>query len=299
MFDNQTTGENITVELNLNATKEPLVEDNVTNALIIFCYSLIIVVSLCGNVLVCKVAFGSKDMRSTTNMLIASLACSDIVMTAFNVPFNVARILLLDWPFGRVLCFLVPFIQTACVYVSTFTMTVIALHRLWTVTRKRTTHTFSAKKLWFTVLTIWLLAATLSLPHSAFNRVKKVIIYGQTLVRCRVDFPKLGFNFPLILSLEVFITQYLLPLSVTLVVYIKIGFIISKQGKLIGKLSDEKKRKQSEAKRRRIFMLALAVATFATCWFPINFYHLLVDFKVTNHRKPVFLIVSLFKFCYY
>ncbi len=82
MFDNQTTGENITVELNLNATKEPLVEDNVTNALIIFCYSLIIVVSLCGNVLVCKVAFGSKDMRSTTNMLIASLACSDIVITS-------------------------------------------------------------------------------------------------------------------------------------------------------------------------------------------------------------------------
>jgi hypothetical protein len=296
MFDNQTIGENITVELKMNATKEPLVEDNVTNALIIFCYSVIIVVSLCGNVLVCKVAFGSKDMRSTTNMLIASLACSDIVMTAFNVPFNVARILLLDWPFGKFLCFFVPFIQTACVYVSTFTMTVIALHRLWTVTQRRTTHTFSAKKLWFTVLTIWLLAASLSLPHSVFNRVKEVVISDQTLVRCRVDFPKLNFdfNFPLFLSLEVFITQYLLPLSVTLVVYIKIGSIISKQGKLIGKLSDEKKRKQSEAKRRRIFMLALAVATFATCWFPINFYHLLVDFKVMKHRKPLFLIVSLF-----
>lgn len=51
------------------------------NALIIILYSLIIVVSLPGNLLVCRVAFGTRDMRTTTNLLIASLACSDIVMT--------------------------------------------------------------------------------------------------------------------------------------------------------------------------------------------------------------------------
>ncbi|KAH9409122.1 neuropeptide Y receptor [Tyrophagus putrescentiae] len=51
------------------------------NALIITCYSLIILVSLTGNLLVCRVAFGTREMRTTTNLLIASLACSDIVMT--------------------------------------------------------------------------------------------------------------------------------------------------------------------------------------------------------------------------
>ena len=44
-------------------------------------YSLIILVSLIGNLLVCLVIFGSRDMRTTTNLLIGSLACSDIVMT--------------------------------------------------------------------------------------------------------------------------------------------------------------------------------------------------------------------------
>ena len=53
----------------------------IRNALIISCYSLIILVSLTGNLLVCRVAFGTRDMRTTTNLLIASLACSDIVMT--------------------------------------------------------------------------------------------------------------------------------------------------------------------------------------------------------------------------
>lgn len=54
---------------------------NTQNVLIIVFYSLIILVSLTGNLLVCRVAFGSRDMRTTTNLLIASLACSDIVMT--------------------------------------------------------------------------------------------------------------------------------------------------------------------------------------------------------------------------
>ncbi|KAI2810562.1 neuropeptide Y receptor [Blomia tropicalis] len=60
----------------------------IRNALIITFYSLIIVVSLTGNLLVCKVAFGSREMRTTTNLLIASLACSDIVMTdVFELAF--------------------------------------------------------------------------------------------------------------------------------------------------------------------------------------------------------------------
>ena len=240
--------------LNATQNRSTLYVETVSAPAVMACYSLIIVVSLCGNIIVCKVAFGQKDMRTTTNMLIASLASSDIVMTAFNIPFNVARILLADWPFGQILCFLVPFIQTACVYVSTFTMTVIALHRLWTVTQKRTTHIFSASKIVMTVMVIWLLASTLSLPHSAFLKLKEVDLNGVTVIRCRQDHPKFDFNFQLFLSLEVFITQYLLPLSITMIVYIKIGFIISKQGKLIGKLSDERKRRQSEAKRRRILM---------------------------------------------
>ncbi|OTF80541.1 hypothetical protein BLA29_001683 [Euroglyphus maynei] len=37
-------------------------------------------VGLTGNLLVCRVAFGTRQMRTTTNLLIASLACSDIVM---------------------------------------------------------------------------------------------------------------------------------------------------------------------------------------------------------------------------
>lgn len=171
-----------------------------------------------------------------------------------------------------------PLIQYSCVYVSTFTMTLIALHRLWTVRQRRSSvGKTSGTKVALTVLAIWLVALTLSLPHAAFNRVKDKkfnvrfkIFYrdlisisfwqGRILTRCMVRYPHVNFNFPLLLTVEVFFTQYLLPLSITLVVYVKIARVIARQGQLICKLSDEKKRRQSEQKRRRIFMLAYVLS---------------------------------------
>ena len=144
-----------------------------------------------------------------------------------------------------------------------------------------------------TILGIWLVALTLSLPHAAFNRVRSKTFQGRVLYRCMVQHPRVSFNFPLLLTIEVLITQYLLPLSITLVVYVKIARVIARQGQLICKLSDEKKRRQSEAKRRRIFMLALAVATFATCWAPINLYLFLVDTRLVHLQTNIFIMVSL------
>ena len=93
--------------------RKPLsAEDLLRNVIVILSYSVIIVVSLCGNLLVIKViAFGKKKMLTTTNILIASLAVSDIVMTTFNIPFNVARLLMDHWPFGAFMCVAVPFVQ--------------------------------------------------------------------------------------------------------------------------------------------------------------------------------------------
>ncbi len=293
---------NSTVIYDLNSTDEnstktltdPLSEDQtVRNAIIISCYTLIVIVSLCGNLLVCKIAFGKKKMRTTTNMLIASLACSDIIMTAFNIPFNIARLLLPHWPFGSVLCFFVPFVQTSCVYVSTFTMTVISLHRWRTITKRSSFRAFSPIKLCAIVFFIWCFAFIFALPTAIFNRLKEVNLYGKQMIRCRVKFPEVEFDFSLFISVEIFLTQYLIPLLITCIVYIKIGCIVFRQGKIAGMSNDERKRRQIEVKRRRIIMLTLVVIVFALCWLPINTYHLLVDFKVTKHNFKIFVLVSI------
>ncbi len=185
--------------------KKPIsTEELLRNILIICSYSLIVIVSLCGNLLVVKViVFGKRKMCTTTNILIASLAFSDIVMTAFNIPFNVARLLLESWPFGSFLCVSVPFVQVTCVYVSTFTMTVIAFHRWWTLRRTSQPKPLKPFRLFIIIGSVWFLAAFLSIPHSIFN--KTIIIPTiENLVRCHVDYPDIDFDFPLWLSVEGF-----------------------------------------------------------------------------------------------
>lgn len=70
----------------------PGLEESVYRTIfIIICYTLIIFVSLCGNILVLRVIFSRRKLQTTTNLLIASLAFADVLTTTFNIPFNVSR----------------------------------------------------------------------------------------------------------------------------------------------------------------------------------------------------------------
>ncbi|KAM4684181.1 G-protein coupled receptor 83 isoform 2-T2 [Amazona ochrocephala] len=57
-------------------------------ALLVAAYSVIIVFSLFGNVLVCQVVIKTKRMRSATSLFIVNLAVADIMITLLNTPFT-------------------------------------------------------------------------------------------------------------------------------------------------------------------------------------------------------------------
>ncbi len=61
----------------------------VKNVAVIVCYSLIIFISLFGNLLVCYVILSKQRLRArTTNILIANLTVSDLLMTTLNIPIT-------------------------------------------------------------------------------------------------------------------------------------------------------------------------------------------------------------------
>lgn len=194
----------------------------IRNIVITFSYSLIVVVSLCGNILVCKTIW-SKTPHNSTNVLIANLAFSDILMTIFNIPFTVVDILLTDWIFGEMLCILVPLIQACCVYVSAFSMLVIAINRWRSIYQAKYRHRnrvgFGGSiytKLIFVIALIWILAAIHSIPHTIFNEVVPVITEGpkkEVLRRCVTVFPNFLTNSQLWITIITFMTQYLIPLG--------------------------------------------------------------------------------------
>lgn len=66
-------------------------QDGGIKALLVAAYSLIIVVSLFGNILVCHVVVKNKRTQSATSLFIMNLAVADIFITVLNTPFTLVR----------------------------------------------------------------------------------------------------------------------------------------------------------------------------------------------------------------
>uniref|UniRef100_A0A3Q2G3S1 G-protein coupled receptors family 1 profile domain-containing protein n=1 Tax=Cyprinodon variegatus TaxID=28743 RepID=A0A3Q2G3S1_CYPVA len=97
--------------------------------LLVAAYSLIIVVSLFGNTLVCHVVAKNKRTQSSTSLFILNLAVADIFITVLNTPFTLVRFVHSTWVFGRTMCHISRFVQYCSLHVSTLTLTAIALDR--------------------------------------------------------------------------------------------------------------------------------------------------------------------------
>ena len=100
-----------------------------------FAFSIIMSVSLLGNLAVIAIVSKNKRMWTTTNYLIANMAASDLLMSLFTVPrelvesFTGPRRWLLDGITGSALCKLVYFFQDVSVAVSIQSLVVIAIDR--------------------------------------------------------------------------------------------------------------------------------------------------------------------------
>jgi len=92
-------------------------------------YAIIFTLGFFGNLLVSLVVIRNPVMHTVTNFFILNLAMSDIVMCLFAVPFTPLQSFTGRWLFGDVLCTLFPFSQGISVYISTLTLTIIAVDR--------------------------------------------------------------------------------------------------------------------------------------------------------------------------
>ncbi|CAL1271635.1 unnamed protein product [Larinioides sclopetarius] len=184
------------------------------DVLIMISYFAIIVVSTFGNLLVCSIVVRNTSLRGATYVFIANLAASNLLMTVLNIPFNVVELLLNDWPFGNFMCSLVPLMRMIFVYVSTFTMSCIAVDR-YRIIKKPLRPKMSTTQAIKIIICIWISAAVLSLPYAIFSEVDSIFTY-RPLTRCRTIYPE---NTRPWIRLTTFVTQYVLPLSVIGILY--------------------------------------------------------------------------------
>lgn len=155
---------------------EHSIDLNLSFRLVIYMlYILIFVVGIIGNLLVVFVVFRQQTMHSVTNIFIANLALSDILLCLFCVPFTPLYLLTFkEWVFGSFFCHLVPFAQGVSVYISVLTLMMIALER-YTVIVHPLLGLISIRNCYWIILFIWILAIVLTLPYGIFINVISII----------------------------------------------------------------------------------------------------------------------------
>jgi neuropeptide Y receptor len=97
--------------------------------ILIFIFSIVIIFGVFGNALVIWTVLFNKQMRTSNNLFVLNLAISDLTLCLFSIPFNVYKTLRHTWKFGSFLCKFSPFFQASNVFISTISITAIALDR--------------------------------------------------------------------------------------------------------------------------------------------------------------------------
>ncbi|KAL2097026.1 hypothetical protein ACEWY4_006233 [Coilia grayii] len=131
-------------------------------------FSLVIVFSVVGNLLVLVILVKYENLKSMTNAFLLNLALSDIIFTV-GLPFW-ASYDIHSWTFGTTACKVVSFIFDVGFYSSTIFLTTMTIHRYMAVV-----HPMSivvARKSFYcfvTSLTVWVTSCLAAVPAAIFK----------------------------------------------------------------------------------------------------------------------------------
>lgn len=110
-------------------------DTDLTRGVKIFCYCVLMLFSVLGNILLIVIVRRNKRMQTITNYLIVNMAVSDVLITVLAVPRQITEILLGPgrWLFegllGSLLCKSLSFFQDISTAVSILSLVVIAIDR--------------------------------------------------------------------------------------------------------------------------------------------------------------------------
>lgn len=253
----------------------------------VFCviYTIIFVLGLVGNILVCFVVIRNKAMQTVTNLFISNLALSDILLCVFAVPFTPLYSFRGSWSWGSLLCHIMPFAQGCSVYISTLTLMSIAIDRFFVIIypfRPR----MKIETCISVIIMIWTFAITVTMPYAIF-----MTYYDLDIGRfCEETWPseKLRRLFGSVTS----ILQFVLPFIVIAFCYTCVSFKLNDRAKAKAASKNSRKEEIDKSRKRRTNQMLIAmVAIFGFSWLPLNIINLCNDYYMyAIHYKYYFLI---------
>ena len=275
----------------------PLYQETVTTQIVkTLAYSIIILLSLTGNSIVIITVWRNISMRSVTNVFIANLAASDLLITFLGMPNMITQLYLgFKWIFGEALCKIVVFSQSVSVASSILTLLAISFDRFWAIIFPfRTRLSFFAAR--FILAAIWVISLLVMAP---FLYAQRVIVGSEGYEMCIEDWSP-AFNpisAPKDYTLILFTTLYIFPLLTMFFMY---SVIVSKlwRRQVPGFRSSRDELRTREMKQKVVKMLIIVISLFCVCWLPLYVYHFIVFFALDKipcfDSSLSFYFISLF-----
>ncbi|KAK4474098.1 hypothetical protein MN116_003405 [Schistosoma mekongi] len=243
--------------------------------LIITLYSFITLMGVTGNLLVVWVVLRVKLLQTITNIFIANLAVSDILMSLVATPFTPLSLYMSNWTLPEAVCKLLPTTMGVSVYVSTLTSMAIALDRFFVIV-----HPFLPRmKIWLCfiiIFTVWIIAVLISMPLAVYQQKHKDPI--NNVSSCRENWPKESSRE--VFTIVSFVLQFVIPCSIISVCYFRISLLLRARLHTqigSGTKTHMKEEREIKRKRRTNTMLIAMVIIFVICWIPLNILWMVMD----------------------
>ncbi|XP_072484919.1 neuropeptide Y receptor type 6-like [Notamacropus eugenii] len=265
--------------------------------ILLIAYIIVIIVGLFGNlsliiIIIIKKQRGAKNV---TNILIANLSLSDILMCIMCIPFTVIYTLMDYWIFGDTMCKLTSYAQSVSVTVSIFSLVLIAIERYQLIVNPCGWKPNISHAYWG-ILLIWLFSLLLSAPFLLSYHLTNEPFLNLSLpsdlyshqMACVEDWSSKVNQ--LLFTTSLLMLQYCIPLGFIFICYLRILICLRRRNGKVEKM------RGSESKRINTVLISIVVS-FGACWLPLNIFNAIFDWYhealMSCHHNLVFVVCHL------
>lgn len=256
-------------------------------------FGVIITITIVGNFLICCIELKRKSNKSS-GFFIINLALSDLAVGFVSIPLDIAEQLTSSWPFFGFMCKVVYPLQTVLMAVSVLTLLCMSIERYRAVLMPFKVKP-SGKFIVQVIVSVWVMSILLVTPYTLVLIMKD----GN----CIEDWPSQ--HHVKIYTVSVFSLLYLLPLTLIIICYTKIGLYLDKKTKRWSSMSKYYGQSIRQVHRlsnvrhmqniRIIKVFVAAVMAFAICQLPTHVMWIWHDFGSGSKWKYLYDVLP---FCH-
>lgn len=260
------------------------------------CYILIVAVAVIGNLLVCYAILANRHLRNNpTNLLLLSLAVSDLLTVTLAVPFDIEGLFLNGvWKHGKAMCITWTMMYLIAVPTSILTLLAISVDRYKTLRdplgRFRRSEFLTPNRALIVILILWIYSIAWAFLGIGWLEKGEEPIYKGS---CMLPFTKAYTTLTTALN-------WIFPLLITCVFYLLIYLIARKHHKFTNTSGLPTKNPSKEGNKRYLKNLkaakttAMFVMAFFICWIPYSIFSIAANLDGDNWKEfPYKLYVVL------